>query len=407
MVDRPTIRSHDAKRPMRVVDIISLSSSAHTLLRARVLAMRARGIDNRIICMDGPHVAALRAAGIPVHTVTMPRRLDGLRLVRSLIELTTLLRRLRVDLVHTHCSIPGLVGRLAARLAGVPVAIHTVHGFHFHERMPAPARALYVWAERACGWMTDTLLTQTRGDLEQAERHRIGPEGRRRCVGNGIDLSRFRPVPPRSRADGPVILTCVARFEPVKNHGLLFEAARLLRRRGERFRIRLVGEGPLRREYEARCRRLGIDDLVEFLGYREDVPALLATTDIAVLTSIKEGLPRAALEAMAMGLPVVATRVPGTREAVRHGETGLTVPLGEVDELAAALALLIGDPGLRARMGARGRRVAVEAYDERIVAETLRRIYQARRPVRSTARAGRIVTGACHDGLGAASRANR
>lgn len=407
MAEPPAVGIGESERPMRVVDIISLSSSANTLLKERVLAMRARGIDNGIICMDGPYVPALRVAGIPVHTVCMARRLDLLRLVRSLVEIAVILRRNRVDVVHTHCSIPGLVGRLAAWLAGVPVIVHTVHGFHFHERMPGLIRAWYVGAERLCGWATDTLLTQNRGDLEQAERHRIGPEGRRRYVGNGIALARFHPVHRPPSADGVVTLTCVARLEPVKNHGMLFEALRILKRRGERFRIRLVGDGPLRAKYEALCGRLGIDDVVEFLGYRDDIPELLAATDIAVLTSIKEGLPRAALEAMAMGIPVVATRVAGTREAVRHGETGLTVPLGDVDTLAAALALLIGDPGLRAAMGAAGRRVAVDEYDERSVTEVLRRIYQARLLDGRAAVVGQLLPGACRDGLGAPSRANR
>lgn len=368
----------DADRPLRVVDIINLDSSARTLLRERVLAMRHAGFDNRILCMDGPAVEGLRADGIPVHTVPLPRGLDPLRLARALMDITAYLRRERIEVVHTHCSVPGFVGRIAARLAGVPVVIHTVHGFHFHERTPWPKRWVYVAAEWMCGRFTDTLLTQNHGDLDLATRYGIGRPARRHRIGNGIDLERYRPVP-RDPAAGFTV-ACIARLEPVKNHGMLFDAVRSMRRRGEEVRVWLIGDGPLRPRYERLCRLMEIDDRVEFLGYREDVPALLARCDAAVLTSLKEGIPRAVLEPMAMALPVVATRVPGTREAVRHGESGWLVPLGDAEALAAALGRLRDEPELRARLGARGRAIAVEEHDERTMITTLQSLYRERAP---------------------------
>ena len=392
----------DAGRSFRIVDIINVSSSADRLLKARVLAMRASGFDNRIVCADGPYVAALREAGIPVHTVHIPRRLSPFRLLISLVEIATYLRRERVDLVHTHCSVPGAVGRAAAWLARVPVVIHTVHGFHFHARTPWPKRLPAFLAERLAGLLTDTLLTQNRSDLGLAEHFGIGPRGRRRWVGNGIEIGRFRLAARPARADAPATIVCVARLEPVKNHPMLFDAVRLLKSRGESFRVLLVGDGALRSSYQAECERLEIADRIEFLGYRDDIPELLAISDIAVLTSLKEGMPRAVLEAMATGLPVVATRVPGTSEAVHHGETGLTVAPGDVDGLAASLALLIGDPELRRAMGARGHAVAVRSYDERAVIGTLRSIYRERlsEVVRSRApRRGPNLSAAIPDAL--------
>jgi len=382
--------SREGPRPIRVVDIIELSTSADTLLKARVLALRASGIDNRIVCIDGPRIAALRAQGIPVHTVHLPRNLNPFRLAASLIELAAYLRRSPVDVVHTHGSIPGVVGRLAAWLTGVPVIVHTVHGFHFHERTSWLARLPHLTVERLCGLVTDTLLTQNRGDLEQAERFGIGPQGRRHHIGSGVDLQRFRPEDRGESTEGLVTVTCVARLEPVKNHGMLFAAAANLARRGTRFRLKLVGDGRLRAEYQHECARLGIDGLVEFLGYRHDLPDILAITDIAVLTSEQEVLPRAVLEAMAMGIPVVATRVPGTREVVRHNETGLAVELGDAAGLADALALLIGDPALRARMGGQGHRVATAEFDERSLVDALRQLYESRPRARSAAAPGEV-----------------
>ncbi|TMA31113.1 MAG: glycosyltransferase family 4 protein, partial [Deltaproteobacteria bacterium] len=126
---------------MRIVDIINLSSSADTLLRERVLALRAKGVDNRIVCSDGPYVRPLRSLGIPVATLPIPRGMNPFLLAWSLMGLWLHLRRVKPDLVHTHCSVPGIVGRIAARLAGVPVVVHTVHGFAFHGGSRGPLHA--------------------------------------------------------------------------------------------------------------------------------------------------------------------------------------------------------------------------------------------------------------------------
>lgn len=359
----------------RVVDIINVSSSANTLLRDRVLAMRESGIDNRILCIDGPYVPRLRALGIPVATVSLPRGYHPLKLMVSLFEMIAYLRRERIDLVHTHCSIPGFLGRVAARMAGVPIVIHTVHGYHFHDRSSPLARSFYVGLERLAGLGTDLLLSQNRVGMQDTMRHQIVPEHRLRFIGNGIDVALFHPCRRDPAGDRPPTITCVARMEAVKNHLQLLEAAQLLHERGLDFRVRLVGDGPLREPYEAFCDRAGIRSKIEFVGYCDDVPAVLADTDIAVLTSVKEGIPRAVIEPMAMGLPVVATRVSGTREVVRDGETGILVELGDATALANALQRLLADAALREKLGARGRQIAEADFDEQRVIERLAEMY--------------------------------
>src|SRR5262249_35040517 len=255
-------------------------------------------------------------------------------------------------------------GRLAAKLAGVPVVVHTVHGFAFHDDSRGPLARLAVAIERWAGRLTDLLLSQNREDLARAIRLQIVPRGRARFIGNGIALGRFPPAPPRPEDDRRVVVTCVARMEPVKNHLMLIEAARLLHQAGAHFELWLVGGGEGRARCEAAVAAAGLGERIHFLGYRDDVPALLALSDIGVLTSLQEGIPRAALEAMAVGLPMVATRVTGTREVVRDGDTGFLVDVDDPVALAAALAVLIDDAGLRARMGARGREVVCAEYDE-------------------------------------------
>jgi glycosyltransferase involved in cell wall biosynthesis len=372
---------------VRLVEIINLSSSANTLLKDRVLAMRAQGLDNRIICMDGPHVRSLRELGIPVHTVHLPRGHNPFRALQAMFEIMIYLQRERIHLVHTHCSVPGFIGRLAARLAGVPVIMHTVHGFHFHDHNLAWDRNFYLGLERFAGSLTDILLSQNRADMEEARRHRMVPEDRLQFIGNGINLDQFRPAQAAPRENGVITITCVARFEPVKNHRMLLDAVRIMKEHTTRFRVLLVGNGPLREECEKWCAASGIDDVVQFLGYRNDMPALMAQTDIAVLTSVKEGIPRAVLEAMGMEIPVVATRVIGTREAVREGETGFMVELGDSQALASALMRLAADPDLRQKLGRRGREVALADFDESAIVEALIDIYRSqlsRKGIRSS-----------------------
>jgi glycosyltransferase involved in cell wall biosynthesis len=382
-----------ANGALRIVDVINLSSSAQTLLRERVLALRARGVDNHIVCIDGPYVPSLRAAGIPVGTVHLPRGMNPAKALWSLCELVVYLRRVRPDLVHTHCSVPGLIGRIAARLAGVPVVFHTVHGFAFHDGGEGLSQRLAIWAERTAGLLTDLLLSQNRSDIALAAQHRIVPPARIQFIGNGIDLGRF-PVRVTPRVAGArTIITCVARMEGVKNHAMLFEAARMLHERGEAFELWLVGGGERRAAYEALCARWGLADVVRFLGYREDIPELLSRSDIGVLTSLKEGIPRAALESMAAGLPVVATRVTGTREVVRDGETGALVDVDDVAGLAAALASLIHNPSLRERWGARGRQVVAAAFDEADIVRNLAHAYHTQLQHRGRACPASLASG--------------
>jgi glycosyltransferase involved in cell wall biosynthesis len=278
--------------------------------------------------------------------------------------------------VHTHCSVPGIVGRLAARLAGVPVVVHTVHGFAFHDGSHGPGAALAIAGERLAGRLADVLLSQNHEDVGRALHHNIAPRRRVRFVGNGVALERFAGQRPHMLPGRPVVLTCVARLEPVKNHAQLFAAADLLTQRGARFELWLVGDGEDRARMERQVEALGLASRVRFLGYRDDIPKLLAHSDIGVLTSLKEGIPRAALEAMASGLPVVATRVTGTREVVRHGETGLLVEVGDARALADALGKLIEDSALRARLGSRGREVVRAEYDEADIVLRLERVYR-------------------------------
>ena len=357
---------------MRIVDVINTAASAKEILLDRVRQFhRPPLIENWIVCSAGDHVDHVRACGLPVAVIDTPRGLEPATLARATWRLMRVFRKLRPSIVHTHSSVPGAVGRVAARAAGVPIVVHTVHGFHFHKGTRSASKVLSCATERALAALTDMLLMQNREDLRAVRRWR---GVRARLIGNGIDVQRHAR---RARAHSGAgrVVACIARFEPVKNHRDLLRAFARVRAACPQARLRLIGDGPLRPQCERAAADLGIASATEFVGYREDVGALLADVDVAVLLSWKEGIARGLLEPMAAGIPVVAWRVKGNREVVRSGETGLLAPAGDVDATAAHIVRLLGDPDLRTRMGAAAAERVRRRFDEAIVVARLAGVY--------------------------------
>jgi len=304
---------------------------------------------------------------------------------RALRELTEHLRRIRPEILSTHSSKAGVLGRIAGRTLGIPT-ITTAHGWLFdHAR--STVREWAVWGtEKGMAPLARRIVTVCESDRRLAIASRIARPERLVTIHNampdvGLELrSDPSAYPPR--------LLSIARFAPQKDHDTLLRA--LAELADLEWSLDLVGTGPLQEQAERQAASLGLSPRVHFLGLREDVPELLAGAQIYLLISNWEGFPRSILEAMRAGLPVAATDVGGVREAVLDGETGFVVPRGNELVLATRLRELISDPGRRARMGASAR----EHYEshftfERLAEETLA-LYGA---VLSEAR-GEAVSGA-------------
>ncbi len=361
--------------PPRILDIVNTDHAALNFLAFRVSWInRHTEFQNDIICSPGPHLQRLALRDASVTAMDIPRGLSPASIGGLLARLVRHLRQTPYTIVHTHNSITGAVGRIAARLARVPITIHTTHGFHFHEHMGRLERLPYVAAERWLGRFCDLLLCQNREEMVDIARFGIRPRLGVHYVGNGINLKGFKPRPALPQNPRPVVLF-VGRLEPVKNHAMLFGALELLKARYNPV-VWLVGEGPDRGRYEAEVQRRGLGDLVQFLGYRYDIPELTAAADVVVLPSIKEGIPRAVMQAMGVGVPVVATDVKGTREAVVDGETGFLVTLGDEQALADRLSRLFDSAELRRELGTKAIDRAREHFDEQVVTERLVGIYR-------------------------------
>ncbi len=350
------------ERP-RVLVLITLAETggAQTYVAALLPALTAAYDVTVAAHGEGFLADAARAAGaryVPLQHVQ--RALHPVRDMAGLVELIRLFRRLRPALVHANSSKAGILGRLAAVASGVPARLFTAHGWAFKADTGFAAHA-YLWADRLMTPLTTTTICVAESELRAGVQARTCRRERAVVIRNGVALA----ARPRAHAAAhPVTLLSVGRLRAPKDFLTLVQA--VARLEPGSFRLWIAGDGPDRKAVAAEVRRLALDDAVALLGPRDDVDALLRAADVFVLSSTSEGLPMSVLEAMAAGLPVVASAVGGVPEAV-DATTGALVPPRDPVALARALAPLVADPALRERLGAAARRrverdFSVEAF---------------------------------------------
>ncbi len=335
------------------------------------VAMLDRGVfEVALACADeGELLPEARAlAGVELFELRRLRReVRPLADLRAIAELRRVIRRVRPQIVHTHSSKAGIVGRLAASRERVPVVVHSIHGFGFGSHQPAPVRAAFLAAERLAARRTTAFVAVSRRNLEQGVKLGLFPAERARVIRSGVDLAAFRDhrggdavrrelgIP----AAAAIVLQ-VACFKPQKAPERFVELAAALAPRFPTAHFVLVGDGGLRGVLERLRNAAGLDRRLHLPGWRSDVPALLDAAAVVTLTSRFEGLPRVVVEALAAGVPVVAMAVDGVPEVVRDGENGFLTAPGDAGAIAAKVAAILGDPALRARLAAR----APEGLDE-------------------------------------------
>ena len=376
-----------AARP-RLVHLTTFDLSLTILLGPQLRAFADAGYEVIGMSAPGPAADTLAEWGIdhvPVQHVT--RAMAPHRDVRALGELYRIFRRLRPTIVHTHNPKPGVYGRLAARAARIPAVVNTVHGLYALPTDPLGKRALVYGLERVASTCSDAELVQNPEDIPVLRRLRI-PEEKIHLLGNGVDLARFDRSRLSSRreatraglgiAPSEVVCGAIGRLVREKGYAELFAAAAEVRRTRPNVRFLVVGpEDPdksdaLSAEEIDRARR---DAGICFLGMRFDVEDLYTAMDLYVLASHREGFPRSAMEAAAMGLPIIATDIRGCRQVVDAGTSGLLVPVGDPAALAAAIGRLVDDERARASMGAAGAAKAIAEFDQQDVIDTTLRVY--------------------------------
>ncbi len=318
----------------------------------------------------------LAAAGVAWTTLpSLQRPVRPLADLSALSQLWRAIRTLRPDIVHTHSSKAGFLGRVAARLARTPHIVHTPHGHVFVEYFSGPVTRIFIRMERLTARWTDRIITLSDEEARDHVRQGIGRLGQFVTIPSGVDLEPVRAaLPVRPASEGPLI-GAVGRLAPIKGFHHLVEAAPHILRAAPTARLVIVGDGEMRPELEAQARRNGLGDRILFMGFREDVPSLIAGMDVVVLPSLNEGMGRVLVMAMARGKPIVASRVGGVPELLGEGEAGLLVPPADPAALAGAITTLLHDPARARELGEAGRRRAPR-YSAEAMIESLAALYR-------------------------------
>jgi glycosyltransferase involved in cell wall biosynthesis len=380
-----------AKR-VRILRIIARLNIGGPALHTTLLTERLdpRRYEARLIAgTEGPgegNYLALHGA-VPERVTVLPalgRQVKGVSDLVALYQLVGVMRRMRPHVVHTHTAKAGTLGRLAARLARVPVVVHTYHGHVLHGYFSPRTTRMFLAFERSLARWTDCLLAVSHTVRRELLAMGVGSPERFRVIPLGLDLDRYAGADAargslRSELglapDVPVV-TIVARLVPIKAHEVFLRAARRVRDALPTSQFLVVGDGERRRPLEALATELGLDANVRFLGWRRDLERVYADAWVVALTSRNEGSPVSLIEAMAAGRPVIATRVGGVPDLIAQDVTGCLVPPDDPEALAVALVALLRDPDRRQALGKAARERVLPAFAaDRLVAD-VDRLYQ-------------------------------
>jgi len=335
------------------------------------LSMYLKKSGHEVTLLSGsetPIFSELQQSGVIYRKVPhLIRDIRVLKDIKALMEMRRILKEIQPDLLAVHSSKAGLLGRLAGWSLGIPT-IFTAHGWAFTEGVPHKKRIFYSLLEKIAGIVSAGIITVSNYDCQLAIQNKIISPEKIKVIHNGVlDITKLKQV---SQNKKQIQLIMIARFAEPKNHQVLVEV--LSRLDTQDWNIRFVGEGPLKKEIELEVKEKNLSNKVIFLGNRDDIPEMLACSQIFILTSDWEGLPLSIIEAMRSGLPVIASNVGGVEELVQDGKTGFLIEKGNKKELMEKIKFLMENAELRNEMGLSGRKRYIEHFTfEKMAHETL------------------------------------
>jgi glycosyltransferase involved in cell wall biosynthesis len=383
-------------RPIRVLRVIARLNMGGPALHVAYLSagLRGRGYETTLVAGGvgrGEESMAYVAEGLGVPITTLPglhREIAPLRDLVATFRLARIMREQRPHILHTHTAKAGAIGRIAVLLAGrsrPPIVVHTFHGHVLRGYFGRGRSWLFRWLERRLAGVADALIAvspEVRDDLVAL---RVAPPDKFAVIRLGVELDHRVAGGPEARAatrrvmgvaDGRFLVGWIGRMTGVKRTDDVLRAFRLLRDRGVDACLCMVGDGPDRERVEQLASELGVMHDCLFTGYQEEIGPFFGAFDVFVLPSGNEGTPVTAIEALATGCPVVATRVGGLPDVVRDGEDGFLVEPGAVEELAERLVRLAADPGLRRTLGTAGRERVLARYGVERLVDDVDRLYR-------------------------------
>jgi glycosyltransferase involved in cell wall biosynthesis len=365
---------------MRILHIITRldkGGSADVLLD---LSAGLKGMGHDVYIAAGPTLhpqtdidAFSLRSGIPVYHIRhLTRDCYPLQDFLSFFEILKIIRKVKPDILHTHTSKAGFIGRIAGRIAGIKVAVHMPHGHVFYGYFNKIKTRIFVYLEKIASMFSDKIVTLT--DIEKLEYldEKIAPDNKIVAIPCGIDVDKFSSAQNTVRnefgisPDMPVI-GWVGRAESVKGGEYFLRACQLIKKEMPHARFLVVGDGSLQGEMEALANSLNLSNEVKFAGYRTDMPEIMNSIDLLLHTPLNEGLGRVILEAMACGKPIVATNVGGIPEIVEHGIHGFLVPPGDCASMAKESLRILKDTELAWRLGNACRKKALNFSTKQMV----------------------------------------
>ncbi|HZY30225.1 MAG TPA: glycosyltransferase family 4 protein [Candidatus Methylomirabilis sp.] len=377
-------------RICRIIGRLNIGGPAiHAILLAE--GLRSRGYETVLVSgQEGPREGSLRDRAVqkgvaPLFLRELGREVRPGRDLLALCKLVRLLRQQQPEIVHTHTAKAGALGRIAAKIVGTPLVVHTFHGHIMHGYFSRGVTRLFLATERRLAMVTTRILTVSAGLRDELLRLGIGRPDTVEVMPLGLELDGFlrsdlrRGEFRRRLGISPEVplVGIIARLVPIKDHTTFLEAASDLHRSRPDVRFLIVGDGELRPQLEQRAVAFGLNHCVDFLGWQRELEPIYADLNLVVLSSLNEGTPVSLIEAMAAGLSVVATRVGGVSDLIEHGKTGLLVPPKNPVALSEAMKALLGDPDRGRQMGRLARETVYPKYSDAALIDRMDRLYSS------------------------------
>jgi len=369
---------------MKIAHVITIYHSVITIIDSKLRALNSFDDLNVSVISSPPADNCGKSAAAKFIPISMSRSIKPWSDFISIVQLWRVFRREKFDIVHSHTAKAGFLTAVAAKMAGVPFVCHTYHGLPFFSGQNKRAYRAYRLLERIASLFRNHVFTQNRAERAKCVRL-MGSENKVTYEGNGVDIEGVResadqqlPLAGKDFPGGGLKLVLLSRLEAVKRVDDFIKVVDKLRRGGLEVSCVIAGAGPLEEQLRSYIGQMQLSDCVNIVGFSDHPHGLIAASDIVLLCSEKEGIPRAIMEAMALQKPVVATDVSGTKELVVDGQMGFLVPLGDTEAMAEKVALLAGDPSLRKKMGARGLGRINTKFNDIAITEMLHEFYVAR-----------------------------
>ncbi|MBL7084451.1 MAG: glycosyltransferase family 4 protein, partial [Candidatus Aminicenantes bacterium] len=307
---------------------------------------------------------------------SLVRRTNIIKDLKTFLDIWRIIKKKSPEIVHTHSSKAGLLGRLAAKLARIPIVVHTPHGHVFFGYFGPLKTKIFIILERLVSRITDRIIALTNKEKEDYIKFRIANEDKFDVIYSGIELDKFKELSEDKKQnlvkefgipEKSLIIGTVGRLVPVKGHEFLIKAAKyIISKYPEAFFV-FTGDGPLEQNLKRQALELGINNNIIFLGWRSDAARIISVYDIFALPSLNEGMGRVLAEAMALGKPIVASNVGGIPDLVTHGKNGFLVPVRNSEKLAKYIQILIKNKEQREKMGQVGKEMVKNFSKEKMV----------------------------------------